>query len=1033
MDRKKKDFFISYTESDQTWAEWIAWQLEDAGYTTILQAWDFLSGSNFVHEMQMAMVNAHRVLAILSPQYLQSAYCKAEWAAVFADDPTGENGKLIPVRIKKCELQGLHKAIVYIDLVKKNQAEAKSFLLIQVQRVMTRKRQKPEHEPTYPGQYNPEPRYPGALPDVWKNVPKPNPNFTGRDQILQEIRTSVSEGKGIANTRLVLHGLGGIGKSQLAAEYCYRNSSRYDVVWWIRAEKEASLRSDYTSLASKDALDLPEQDAEEQDIIIRAVRHWLDTHHGWLLAFDNAWDAESIDKYLPDGMGGHVLITSRNSDWKSIGTPLNVGVWKRNESIAFLRKRTGQETTRNADALAQALGDLPLALEQAAAYIYTRHKSLAEYLELFESRRKQLWDREQPPIGYPDTVGTTWTMAFEAIDGIPYTRDIMLCCSVTAPDAIPKRLINDSLPLLLGNETTLVALDSMDFDDAVVALCSYSLITVDTDTFSIHRLVQVVAQDRMGQESTDRYQKVVLKVISEQFPQDGYTETTSWPECEMLLPHSLWVLEHKMSDYDEELIDRVLLLNGIGTYYQGRAVFDESEPLLRRSVDICEKTLGEEHLYMALSLNNLAELLNDQGKYGEAEALYRRSLKIRESMLGAKHLDVAISQNNLGLLLQARGKYEEAGALYRRSLKIRESILGIEHLDVATSLNNLGLLQQAQGKYEDAEKLYLRSLKIRESKLDFEHLDVAKSLNNLGLLMQAQGKYEDAEKFYQRSLKIGESKLGAEHPDVAQSLNNLAESLRVQGNYIKAEPLFRQALKIWESRFGIQHPNVAATLNNLALLLQAQSKYEDAEDMFYHALKILESQFEPEHPDVAMSLHNLTLLLQAQGKYEKAEELSRRSLQIRVTQLGDEHPDVAMSLNNLALLLQTQEKLDEAEPLFRRSLQIRESKLRAEHPDVAESLNNVAESLRVQGKYKEAEDLFYRAIKIWESQLGSEHPNVATALNNLALLLQAQGKLDEAEPLFRRALAIVEKHFDIKHQGAIKIRNNLAALLSLQQ
>ena len=189
-----KDFFISYNKADRTWAEWIAWQLEEAGYTVVMQAWDFRPGGNFVLDMQSA-TGAERTIAVLSPDYLTSAFTAPEWAAAFAQDPTGKKGKLLPVRVRECEPKGLLPQIVYIDLLKLDESAAKRALLDGV----IRGRTKPEVEPGFPGSSTRaianEPRFPGSMPAIW-NIPHlRNPNFIGREEELEELRESLLAGE----------------------------------------------------------------------------------------------------------------------------------------------------------------------------------------------------------------------------------------------------------------------------------------------------------------------------------------------------------------------------------------------------------------------------------------------------------------------------------------------------------------------------------------------------------------------------------------------------------------------------------------------------------------------------------------------------------------------------------------------------------------------------------------------------------------------------------------------------------------------
>ena len=212
-----KDFFVSYNKADVAWAEWIAWELEEAGYTAILQAWDFRPGSNFVLEMQRAAVEADRTIAVLSPDYLTALFAQPEWAAAFAQDPTGEKGTLVPVRVRECDVKGLLPQIVYIDLVGKDEPAARQALLGGV----SRERAKPHTAPAFPPSAErsvpSRPRFPGTLPPIWNLPHRRNPNFTGREALLKRLRDALTSGASAALTQAIT-GLGGVGKTQLALE-----------------------------------------------------------------------------------------------------------------------------------------------------------------------------------------------------------------------------------------------------------------------------------------------------------------------------------------------------------------------------------------------------------------------------------------------------------------------------------------------------------------------------------------------------------------------------------------------------------------------------------------------------------------------------------------------------------------------------------------------------------------------------------------------------------------------------------------------
>ena len=436
----KKDFFISRNGADAAWAEWIAWQLETAGYSTVLQDWDFRPGSNFVLDMQRAASEAVRTIAVLSPSYLAAKFTQPEWAAAFAQDPTGEKGLLIPVRIEECDVKGLLPQIVYIDLVGLDEAAARERLLQGVKG----DRAKPKKSPVFPAAgkttEKKAPRFPGGLPEIC-GIPHPrNPNFTGRVELLRDLREALDSEKSAALTQAI-HGLGGVGKTQLAIEYAYRYANHYSLIWWVRSETPESLNADWEALARRMNL-VSQEDQLEQSEVIEIVRGALEQRTGWLLVFDNAPNPNAIEFYLPHGSAGHVVVTSRYAAWGGVARPLPVKVWEPRESVEFLLKRTGHEDEAAAGQLAEELGYLPLALEQAAAYIEHAGRALAAYLALFRERKLALFQPGTSGSDEEATVATTWDISFEqARKDSSAAADLLRLCAFLGPDDIPMEVI----------------------------------------------------------------------------------------------------------------------------------------------------------------------------------------------------------------------------------------------------------------------------------------------------------------------------------------------------------------------------------------------------------------------------------------------------------------------------------------------------------------------------------------------------------------------------------------------------------------
>ena len=754
-----RDFFISYNKADRQWAEWIAWHLEDAGYTTVIQAWDFRPSGNFVLQMDEA-TQAERTLAVLSPDYLKALYTQPEWAAAFAQDPTGAEGRLLPVRVRACELTGLLKPIGYVDLVGCDEvAAAREALLSGIQRG----RAKPSKVPSFPGVEGAEapeaPSFPGALPPIW-NVPhNRNPDFTGRGGILEDLHEVLHSGQAAALTQ-TLSGLGGVGKTQLATEYAYRYHVNYNLVWWVRAEEPATLAGDYTLLAR--ALDLPEKADQDQGVVVQAVRRHLAQTAGWLLIFDNAAMKEAVYGYLPQGEGGHVVITSRASDWGGVAHSLTVRAWEREEAVAFILKRLGRSEAEGAAELAEALGDLPLALEQAVAYVQASGLSIGAYLELFRTRRRELWDEEEPPIGYPDTVATTWSLAMDRVAvEAEIGRDILTFCAFMAPDGIPRSFLA-VLPEHLPGERGALFQDALMRNKGIRALSQHSLIEATPERLSVHRLVQAVTRDRLSKEEGRAWTEAAVAVVDGAWP-EGTFDVTAWPTCERLMPHSSTCMQHAAT-FEVTSVATLGLANRMGFYLEGRAAYAEAEPLYRQALEGCEEVFGPKDPNTLRLVNNLASLLKSKGDLAAAEPLYRRVLRERDRALGPDHPDTLNSMNNLAALLQAKGDLPEAEALYGQALEEYKRVLGLKHRYTLRAMSNLATLLLSKGDLEAAEPLCQHALEGRERLLGPKHPATLNSVYALARLLHNKGDLAAAEPLYRRALEGLEQALGKEHP-----------------------------------------------------------------------------------------------------------------------------------------------------------------------------------------------------------------------------------------------------------------------------
>ena len=646
--------------------------------------------------------------------------------------------------------------------------------------------------------------------------------FTGRDQILDDLRRELTAGGKVA-----LSGLGGIGKTQTAIEFAYRYRGEYKTVLWAKVDSEDSLKSDFGVLAV--SLNLHVQDDTDRNEAVSAVKQWLEEQSGWLLILDNADELGLVSDFLRREWPGHILLTTRSRATGIIGG-VELKEMGLEEGALFLLRRAkliaagdtlgaATEVDRKlASEISRDMGGLPLALDQAGAFIEEMSSSLAEYLKLYRGEGNKLRAARGGYIADHDAVTITFSMAYQKVaEKSAAAADMLQVCALLAPDAIPEEIFAIGATEM-GENLRPVAGGGINLVKVIGEAGRFSLIRRDAKggKIEMHRLVQQALRDEMSANDRRLWAKRAVRGVNATFPE---VEHKSWPLCEKLLPHALEAAR-LIEEHDFVFAESARLLNEAAHYCFERAQYAEAEPLFKLTLSIRERVLGSDHPDVAMSLSNLAALYDHQGRYPEAEPLFNRALSIHEKVLGPDHLDVALVLNNLAALYDSQGRYPEGEPLYERSLDIRERALGPHHPSVATSLNNLASLYSHQFRYAEAERLLERSLAIREQALGPDDPDVARSLNSLAAVYNHQGRYAEAEPLLERSLDIRERALGPIHPDVARSLNNLASLYESQSRYAEAKPLLERSLDICEKTLGPSHPKIAPIRHQYTELLK---------------------------------------------------------------------------------------------------------------------------------------------------------------------------------------------------------------------
>ncbi len=605
----------------------------------------------------------------------------------------------------------------------------------------------------------------------------------GRDEELRKLQ----EGQATAITQAqTLYGLGGIGKTRLAVEHAWRSGERYDTALFVVAESPEALQSGLANLA--ELLDLPEARASVQEKNVAAVLRWLREHDRWLLILDNVdtKDAEqAVVKIVPALSAGRVLITSRIKDWPASIRRQEIETLTLDEAQRFLLERTADDRARSDDdpnqalRLAEELGGLPLALEQASAYIAHHQMSLSGYLKEWEQERSRVLNwYDGSVMQYPSSVAVTWQKTFQQLS--PTAGAILRLTAYLAPDPIPSKMFEDGAAIvgeaveLLCEEMGLEA-GEPSIKGGLAEIASFSMVTREKESFTVHRMAQDALRSRIPQERQQDWIERALRLVDD-FSPSKPNEVRTWPIWNLLQPHSTLVVR----------------------YADGARI---SIPTASHMVQ-------------------LSLLLKTKGLYGEAEPLIRRALTLNEAIHGPDDPEVSVCLNNLAQLLRATNRLEEAEPLMRRALQIDEDFGGPQHPKVAIRLHHLAQLLQETNRLAEAEPLIHRALEIDEDSEGPKHRSVARDLNTLAQLLMATNRLAEAEPLIYRALQIDEDFFGPQDPNVARDLNNLARLLQDTDRLAEAEPLMRRAVEIWKQSLGPDHPNTQTGQRNLALLLK---------------------------------------------------------------------------------------------------------------------------------------------------------------------------------------------------------------------
>ena len=634
------DVVISYAPADLTLLNEFKVHLGTLTAQGIIRCWDdqeITGGKNTEKEIEQHLDAAAIIILLATPDFFASAPCRAQMERALKIQENNNNIHVIPILLRPCDWK--REPIEALQVLPRSEKAIISWSQRDeaFQEVVQGIHQIIDH-------LDPQGTRASSFPV--ENIPyERNLFFTGREEILDQLSTALHNEKSAALTQSpqAISGLGGLGKTQTALEYAYRHQSDYQTILWLNADSRTQLLSDINAIAQ--LLDLPERHQQDSSLLLTGFKRWLQQNQNWLLILDNADDLDLIKELLPRKTRGSTLITTRSQITGTIAHRIEIEKMNPKEGALFLLRRTGilapedpfeqasQQHQQQAKEITNLMDGLPLALDQAGAYIDETRCGLDGYIHLFQTRQHDLLKRRgKHVLDHPDPVATTWSLSFEKVQQAnPMAVDILSLCAFLDPESIFEEIFTEGASQL-GPVLSTIDEDPLAFNDAITSLLNYSLIRRD-HTLTIHRLVQLMLKNGMDQDIQRLWAERAVLVIDYLFPSPEYE---NWSLCLALLPqakNSAALIEQ----WSIEFTEAARLLNQLGLFLEAQGEYKEARGLIESSLELSRKVLGEEHPDTAGSLNNLAGLYESQGRYEEAEPLYAQALRISVKVLREEH------------------------------------------------------------------------------------------------------------------------------------------------------------------------------------------------------------------------------------------------------------------------------------------------------------------------------------------------------------------------------------------------------------
>ncbi|MEU5718690.1 FxSxx-COOH system tetratricopeptide repeat protein [Streptomyces sp. NPDC020403] len=805
-------------------------------------------------------------------------------------------------------------------------------------------------------------------PKIMGNVPPKNPNFTGRESLLAAVERQLREDETTAVLPHALHGMGGVGKSQIAVEYVYRHSGEFNVIWWIPAEQENLILGALADLARSLGLEVGPQ----ANAAVPAVREALRTgkpFDNWLLVFDNAENIEAVRSYFPNGGPGKIIVTSRNREWERVATPLSVDVFDRDESIALLQRRARGLSTGDADRLAAALGDLPLAVEQAGAWHAATGMPVDEYLGLLEERRPEILELDPSP-DYPLPVAAVWDISLSRLSqDNPAARQLLEICACMAPEPIPLSLFRGGRNVEITPELDPVLRDPLLLARATRDLSKLSLVRLDhkSGTLQMHRLMQNVIVARMDPEERARMTRAAHLLLTTAKP-GAPASPDQWPAYQAILPHVIASKAVESSDaWVRDLVyDMVMFLYYWGAHESGAAQ-------ARLAWAAWRAQSGDEDLHVIRITKLLGFYLRLLGRPAEAVEHNERALAISR---GAQIPDEELidSMWQMAGALRYQGEFRQASDLAEEAYARASDLFGPDDPTTLSAAHDYCVTLRLNGRFATAREIDEETARQRELLYGPASGLTLNTLSGLAIDIREAGDYVGARALQESNYLTYVTHFGETNASTIRAALNLAVCRRRAGVTEGGAALAEQTLERFTTRYGLNNTDALGAAIHTMVERRLNGDLAGSRELGEQTLAAYRKVLGERHQYTQFAKVNLAATMRAQGDIDGAESLDTGALADLGSTLGETHvatltAAMCRANDHYARLDFARARNADATVLPKLS-----ETAGAEHPLTLACTANLSLDRRGLGESAEADRLNTLAVEGLARVLGDSHP-----------------------------------------------------------